>query len=103
MKNALLLAGVALTLTSAAFAQDAKPAKGVKTAAVPKTIKCAVMAKDDVNVADATKTKMFADYKGNRYFFCCAGCPTAFKKDPAKYASAPHIPTPKAAPAKKKA
>ena len=40
-------------------------------------------------------------YKGNRYFFCCGGCPAAFKKDPAKYAKNDHIKAPKEA--KKKA
>ena len=63
--------------------------------ATPKTIACAVMTDNKVNIADATKKKMFADYKGNRYYFCCEGCPQSFAKDPAKYAKAPHTPTPK--------
>jgi len=25
------------------------------------------------------------EYKGKTYYFCCAGCPEAFKKDPEKY------------------
>ncbi len=91
-KFAFVLA--ALAISSAAFAQD-------KKAAAPTTIKCAVMAGKDVNIKDATEHKMFADYKGNRYFFCCGGCPEAFKKDSAKYAKAPHIATPKEAKAKK--
>ncbi|MCC7433284.1 MAG: YHS domain-containing protein [Methanoregulaceae archaeon] len=53
------------------------------------------MSDHKVNIAKATKEKMFADYKGRRYFFCCAGCKPAFSKDPAKYAKAPSIPTPK--------
>jgi hypothetical protein len=40
---------------------------------------------------------MYADYKGKRYFFCCGGCPDAFKKNPASFAKAASIPTPKAA------
>ena len=28
---------------------------------------------------------IFADYQGKRVYFCCAGCPEEFKKDPAKY------------------
>lgn len=71
-----------------------------KPAPAPKTIKCAVMPNDDVDVAKATKDKMYADYKGRRYFFCCAGCPDAFKKNPAKFAKNASLPTPK--PAKKK-
>ncbi|MBS1713001.1 MAG: TRASH domain-containing protein [Armatimonadetes bacterium] len=39
---------------------------------------------------------MYADYKGNRYFFCCNSCPAAFKKNSAKYASKPYVKTPKA-------
>ena len=60
----------------------------------PTTINCAVEG-GKVNIAAATKRKMFADYKGNRYFFCCDGCPQAFKANPAKYAKGPHIKTPK--------
>ena len=67
----------------------------------PKELACAVMPSHKVNIASATKNKMFADYKGKRYFFCCGGCPTAFKKDPAKYAKADSIPTPKAPKGKK--
>jgi YHS domain-containing protein len=80
---------LALTLAVAAFAAIslAGPA--------PKTIACCVMTKNKVDIAKATKNHMYADYKGNRYFFCCAGCPEAFKKDPAKFKNAPHIKTPK--------
>ena len=28
---------------------------------------------------------IFADYQGKRVYFCCAGCPAEFQKDPAKY------------------
>jgi YHS domain-containing protein len=28
---------------------------------------------------------LYADYEGKRVYFCCAGCPEQFKKDPAKY------------------
>ena len=85
MKKVILsLATAALMLT--AFAQKA-----------PKEIGCAVMTAHKVNIEKATKAKMFADYKGKRYFFCCAGCPAEFKKDPAKFKDAPSIPTPKPA------
>lgn len=62
----------------------------------PTTISCAVMSNNKVNIANATKKHMYADYKGRRYFFCCAGCPAAFKADPAKFAKSASIPTPKA-------
>ncbi|MBC8065853.1 MAG: YHS domain-containing protein [Chlorobia bacterium] len=75
-------------LAVGAFAQ-AKPK-------APTELACAVMPSHKVKIADATKTKMFADYKGRRYFFCCAGCPAAFKATPAKYAKKElSIPTPK--------
>jgi YHS domain-containing protein len=67
-------------------------ASGPKT---PKTISCAVMPSNKVDVAKATKNHMYADYKGRRYFFCCAGCPQDFKKDPAKYAKSASIAIPK--------
>lgn len=28
---------------------------------------------------------VYADYKGKRIYFCCAGCPETFLKDPEKY------------------
>jgi YHS domain-containing protein len=49
---------------------------------------------DKVDMDTATKKHMFADYKGNRYFFCCNDCPPMFKKNPAKYAKKPHVKTP---------
>lgn len=99
MKRSVLLTGALLMLTTAAFA--APPKEKGKKPATPTKIKCAVMTQDTVDVKKATEAKMFADYKGNRYFFCCAGCPEAFKKDPAKYAKNAHIPTPKAEKGKK--
>ena len=82
-KVILTLATAALMVTS--FAQKA-----------PKEIACAIMGSHKVNIAKATKAKMFTDYKGKRYFFCCEGCPATFKADPAKYKDAPSIPAPKA-------
>jgi YHS domain-containing protein len=73
----------------------ASHAAAKKPAAAKSEVTCAVMPTNKVNIADATKKHMYADHKGNRYFFCCAGCPEAFKKDPAKFAKADHIPTPK--------
>ena len=65
-------------------------------AAPPKEIPCAVMPGNKVNIAKATAAHKYADYKGRRYFFCCEGCPQAFKAAPAKYAKSASIPTPKA-------
>ncbi len=47
-----------------------------------------------LDVDKATKSHMYANYKGNRYFFCCKDCPPMFKKNPAKYAAKPHIKIP---------
>ena len=83
MKKVLISLATAAVMVSA-FAQKA-----------PKEIACAVMGSHKVNIEKATKAKMFADYKGKRYFFCCEGCPAEFKKNPAKFKNAPSIPTPK--------
>lgn len=61
----------------------------------PKDLMCAVMTKEKVNIAKATKAKMYSDYKGKRYFFCCAMCKPTFEKSPEKYKAAPSIKTPK--------
>ncbi|MBU1139553.1 MAG: TA0938 family protein [Proteobacteria bacterium] len=29
--------------------------------------------------------ELYADYKGERVYFCCAACPSQFAKDPQKY------------------
>jgi YHS domain-containing protein len=29
--------------------------------------------------------RLYTDYKGYRIYFCCAGCPEEFKKNPEKY------------------
>jgi YHS domain-containing protein len=85
MKKTIAILIAVSALSVGAFAQG-KPVK---------EIECAVMKGHKINVKDATKNKMFADYKGKRYFFCCAGCKPAFQKEPTKYAKAPSIPTPK--------
>ncbi len=86
--NTKLVAFLAATsiLTASAFAQMGHD--------VPKSAKhvitCPVTG-DKLDVDKATKSKMYADYKGNRYFFCCKDCPAMFKKNPAKYAAKPHV------------
>lgn len=88
MKKLLALFVAVTALSAVSFAQQKpKPA--------PKEISCAVMKNDMVEIKEATKAKRFADYNGRRYFFCCPSCVKAFKKNPAKYAKAPSIPTPK--------
>lgn len=90
MKKFSLLV-LAVAVCSVSFAQT-KPAK---PAAKAKVFHCAVTG-EKLDVAKATKDKMFTDYKGKRYFFCCPGCPETFKKNPEKYVKkADSIPTPK--------
>ncbi|MCC6403174.1 MAG: YHS domain-containing protein [Fimbriimonadaceae bacterium] len=43
---------------------------------------CPVMG---TKVESPEKAVGYQDYEGKRYYFCCDGCPGAFKKDPAKY------------------
>jgi YHS domain-containing protein len=91
MNKVMLMAGAMLMLSSIAFAGEKKE------------VACAVMTDHKVNIKKATAEKMYTDYKGKRYFFCCAGCSPTFKKEPATYAKkAESIPTPKATPVKKK-
>ena len=85
MKKIAAISLIAVALVGSAFATPTK-----------KTIHCAVMTANIVNINQATAKHSFADYKGRRYFFCCGDCPKAFKANPAKYAKNDSIPTPKA-------
>ncbi|MCS6775325.1 MAG: YHS domain-containing protein [Chloroherpetonaceae bacterium] len=91
MNKGILLAAATLLVASTALAS---PDKGKKPSQRT-TISCAVMKGDMVNIKEATARKMYADYKGNRYFFCCPGCKPKFEKNPEAYAKSDHIPTPK--------
>lgn len=88
----------ALGVAGAAFAgppaQKGGNAKKPAPTATPARIACAVETDNTVDVKTATAAKMYADYKGNRYFFCCNGCPEEFKANPAKFAKNAHIKTP---------
>ena len=85
---------IALTLTTVQLGTVAFAGPPKKSPAVPAKIQCAVETGDTVDVKAATAAKKFADYKGNRYFFCCSDCPKEFKANPAKYAKNAHIKTP---------
>jgi YHS domain-containing protein len=74
-----------LALTLAAFAAgslwaaDPKPAAEANpTPQATTQTKCPVLA-GDIN------KQVYADYKGKRIYFCCAGCDAQFKQDPEKY------------------
>ncbi|MFI5386772.1 MAG: hypothetical protein ACHQ50_11705 [Fimbriimonadales bacterium] len=59
---------------------DAAPAKYV-TDIKSETYFCPIM-EQDTNFEEAAS---YADYKGVRYFMCCASCVKKFRGDPAKY------------------
>ncbi len=91
MKKIALLAVLVGALSVAGFAQEKKE-EGTKKDA---PMVCAVMKEDKVDVAKATKDKLFSDYKGRRYFFCCGGCKPKFDKDPETFSkTAPSIEIP---------
>ncbi|MFN3649676.1 MAG: YHS domain-containing protein [Armatimonadota bacterium] len=87
----LLVAGCSGSGAGAGAAADAEQAEPLKEG----QIYCAVMTSGVVDIMKATETKMYADHEGNRYYFCCAGCPDEFKADPAKFAQNAHLPIPK--------
>lgn len=48
---------------------------------------CPVMVGRPVSKTAAEAVGLYRDFRGNRYYFCCAGCGPAFDSDPAKYAA----------------
>jgi YHS domain-containing protein len=95
MKSVQTLSIIAL-LAAGALAFQSKKLPKPET---PKTkVHCPVMSANVVDVAQATKSKLYLDYKGRRYLFCCGGCPAAFKASPEKYKNAESIPIPKPKP-----
>lgn len=81
IKIMIIAAGAAVMSMGAGMvmATDAQPAAKVAEAkVVKKQTVCPIM-------GGAIDSKIFADANGKRVYFCCNGCPAAFKKDPAKY------------------
>ena len=82
MKTNAIVAGAMLLLAvGTAAAQEAQavaqPAPAAETAIKKQTV-CPIM-------GSPVNTSIYVDANGKRVYFCCAGCPAAFKKDPAKY------------------
>jgi len=69
--KALLFVGVLLASVSMVFAESTNVATKAQTT-------CPVM-------GGGVDQKIFVDYQGQRIYFCCSGCSTAFNKDPEKY------------------
>ena len=78
MKRLSLLAIASLAVVGAAQAQT--PSKTPEK--VPAKISCSVEKGNMVNVADATKKHMYADYKGRRYFLLLRGLPRRVQEGP---------------------
>ena len=70
-KLIIMVIGLVLALAGAGLAADS-PAKDKAQAA------CAVM-------GGPINKSLYADYKGQRVYFCCPSCSELFKKDPEKY------------------
>lgn len=62
------------------------PGVSLQKIVLPEEMSCAVMGDHKLKPAEATASKLFKDYNGRRYYFCCAGCPPQFEKDPEKFA-----------------
>jgi YHS domain-containing protein len=74
-----------LALTLAAFAAGAVWAAALEPAtAAPPDPPATVQTKCPVLGGNIDK-QVFADYKGQRIYFCCRGCDAEFKKNPEKY------------------
>jgi YHS domain-containing protein len=85
LRNAVMLgciAGLAVSGMAAAQAEKNTNSDNVKKVAALKKLKpqtvCPVMG-GEIDKA------IFVDYNGKRIYFCCAGCPNEFKKNPEKY------------------
>ena len=60
--------------------QEATPAPAQQATQVAEQTSCPVM-------GGAINKAIFVEYQGKKVYFCCNGCPDAFKADPAKYVS----------------
>jgi YHS domain-containing protein len=78
----IMTAAVAVLVTggvvSGLAGNEATPAVPATTNVVKHQTMCPVMGGE-------VDKKFFADYQGQRVYFCCNACPAMFKKDPAKY------------------
>jgi len=78
---ALLVAGGCASTPSKQA--TAAPESGSVSAPGRVTIRCPVSGAEVADAPEALRT----EYKGQTYFFCCAGCKAEFEKDPEKYVS----------------
>ena len=77
---AILLGGLAWYFTGGRTSQPVSEMSGAALTAAAVT--CPVTGEK----IDPAKAYAKTVYKGKTYYFCCAGCPEEFKKNPEKYA-----------------
>ncbi|MCR4274877.1 MAG: YHS domain-containing protein [Candidatus Campbellbacteria bacterium] len=55
-----------------------------KSNSVENQVVCPIMG-SPVDKAEAEKRGLVREYKGEKYYFCCNGCPEKFEKNPENY------------------
>ncbi len=78
MRRVRLLAGVVLLCAGLSFTAASCKKSGNRYGDGQGQLLCPVM-------ASPINRNIYVDYQGKRIYFCCAGCPEEFRKDPAKY------------------
>jgi YHS domain-containing protein len=77
MRKKFAVVSVIVMAALFAIAFNAGKAEGADKKGKPQTV-CPIQ-------GGAIDKSMYTDYKGYRIYFCCAGCPEEFAKDPEKY------------------
>ena len=80
-KTAIVASAVLMLMGFGVAGADESQAAGGQAAAAQAVKKQTVCPVEGGQV----KTNLFVDFKGQRIYFCCDGCPAEFKKDPAKF------------------
>ena len=69
---------IAIALLAFALVGFAEEKEAEKTPELKPQTTCPVM-------GGKINKQIYADYQGQRIYFCCKGCPAMFEKDPEKY------------------
>lgn len=72
----------ALTLVGCEKKEESSSSSASKSATEAKTL---VAQKTCPVMGNAITKELYADYKGQRVYFCCQGCVEPFNKEPEKY------------------
>jgi YHS domain-containing protein len=81
---AVLMTAAGMIAASLFAAEPKAEGKAAETKAPGKDVKCPVSGK-------AVTHDDWLEWEKARVYFCCPNCPTAFKKDPSKYAAKAHL------------